>query len=713
MKKSLNSILLSKTASVFVPESTSDKNTKKKHISAFLIDISQFGFTFSKDVILSLRNLSKNEVKALHSEVVENLKEMVGANVRYKALYPSFPDGIPDNDLFLNSGNKEFISFLEYLGFNFDISMDELFIEKERPALAEVPDFKTIKLATTETVETFFKNLLASKAVLSVSDKEAVEFLVSYFGDRSVNFLPETFDIKENLAFIAPLFFSLNENNIERLKPYFVTATDVLRLAVSLSGGDVSLKQATHFISFKNKQRKLLLTLLNNVKNPEEDMVRHASKWIRLGERLHPGSYAKLTTANRAFKTLRNDIRSIETFNKRMKNAMKANQYDVLFSILKERPGEFIRNLDFMLRKSTGEVKTSVLSVLPELAEKVNIKLLLQVKKHFENRRKAVSLRYFSPKGNIAKIKVMEDVSTYGFISKKDVDSVVEILETAIVKQLAVRENLGNVFIDEKLKGFLVPTSQRAANASLRNLVRGSQVDFDTDATIRMFLWWVENSSSGRVDVDLSAVAFDEDWKYQGHLSYTNSRMGNSVHSGDFTSAPAPHGASEFIDIDVQSFVNSGVRYVVMNLYSFSGQQFSQFESFAGFMKRKQPERGGEFEPKTVVDKFSVSGEGQYAIPVVFDLVAGKAIWTDISVSSAINYQNVESTRGNMTLMGKAIVDYINTKPNLYELFELHAKARASSINKELEEGETYDIIFSVEEGITPFMLDEIMANWL
>ena len=66
------------------------------------------------------------------------------------------------------------------------------------------------------------------------------------------------------------------------------TATDALRLAVALSGGDVSLTTATtRFAPMKRGVRRLLLRLLDRAPNAVEDVMRHAERWKRLAEVLH------------------------------------------------------------------------------------------------------------------------------------------------------------------------------------------------------------------------------------------------------------------------------------------------------------------------------------------------------------------------------------------------------------------------------------------
>ena len=60
-----------------------------------------------------------------------------------------------------------------------------------------------------------------------------------------------------------------------------------------------------------------------------------------------------------------------------------------------------------------------------------------------------------------------------------------------------------------------------------------------------------------------------------------------------------------------------------------------------------------------------------------------------------------------MTLIGKSITEII--KPNLYNLFLIHADARGRLIERE---GEA-DTVFSLDRGITPFDIETITSEYL
>ncbi len=73
-----------------------------------------------------------------------------------------------------------------------------------------------------------------------------------------------------------------------------------------------------------------------------------------------------------------------------------------------------------------------------------------------------------------------------------------------------------------------------------------------------------------------------------------------AVHSGDLTSAPAPDGATEYVDLDLAALTAAGVRFVVPTVLSFNDVPFERLpDAFAGFMALDGPEdaRGAASRP--------------------------------------------------------------------------------------------------------------------
>ena len=203
-------------------------------------------------------------------------------------------------------------------------------------------------------------------------------------------------------------------------------------------------------------------------------------------------------------------------------------------------------------------------------------------------------------------------------------------------------------------------------------------------------------------------MLYDAGWRYLEHISYTNlkSERYRAAHSGDIVTAP--HGACEFIDLDIESVVRYGGRYVVAALHSFSGQPYCDLpECHAGWMLRQAPQSGEIFEPRTVQQKIDVAANTRICIPVILDLVARQVIWTDLALRSNPRWStNVEGNQKGMLLMGQALTTLV--KPDLYELFTLHAAARGLPAPRE-----TAQVVFAPDGTVTPFDIGVILAEYL
>ncbi|MBD8524360.1 hypothetical protein [Pseudomarimonas arenosa] len=151
------------------------------------------------------------------------------------------------------------------------------------------------------------------------------------------------------------------------------------------------------------------------------------------------------------------------------------------------------------------------------------------------------------------------------------------------------------------------------------------------------------------------------------------------------------------------------MRYVVACISNYTRQPFCNLpECFAGWMARHHPGSGEPYEPATVVDRFDVSSATEFCLPMVFDLQAREMIWADIAVSTSPQWQNnVHNNLAGVSLMLRALTQL--RKLDLHTLFELHVRARGSSVDS-LDDADT---VFAEHQGITPMDLDRISAEFL
>ena len=87
---------------------------------------------------------------------------------------------------------------------------------------------------------------------------------------------------------------------------------------MGLSGGDLSLAKKCKFRTFKRRERRYLLNLLENSPHLEEDIYRHKNVWKKLMFALHPGDYyQKFPRVIKAYNKLYNNL-SVTTFNSQL-----------------------------------------------------------------------------------------------------------------------------------------------------------------------------------------------------------------------------------------------------------------------------------------------------------------------------------------------------------------------------------------------------------
>lgn len=700
----INQVFVTRKNKVLINEGTAKNNIK--YVLSIMKNIEPLGYIFDPDLIERLCTLELDYLSGFHNNMTAILRQMTGAHRIFTPMYPNFPKQVmeaSDLELYVNA-------IMHYFGDWIGLRILPKYEKKERSKLFDDVELKVISLGTEEEFKTICKNLISANTSISENDKEDIEKFAAIYTDDIESILPDNIPQKETLAFVTSVLMMECESH--HLLKFYKTATDVLRLVTSICGGDVSLATNTKYISFRRAQRVFFLELLENCGEITEDMLRHKKKWIRLGERLHPGDYyLKYPKVYEAFDILRNN-KPFKTFSGKIEEAIAKEDVLTAIGLLKQRPGEFARRLDKLLR--IGKHNRITILQFSKVSDKVSTPVLLQVLTHFLNRDDNQKLRVFFPKGNVARVYAIGDRRKW--LERGDSMSVVVACRLALRARFSKLPPLGKVYVDPKLEHYNVPFSQRSASKSLVTLTRGTKLLLDTDKTLRFFLWWKDGDE--RIDIDLSVAVYGEDWDFLEQVSYTNlrSRKFNICHSGDITSAPI--GASEFIDLDIKKIREVGGRYVVPQLYSFTEQPYCDLpECFVGWMEREYPESGEIFDPKTVKNKVDLSANTKVCLPVIIDLKLEYLMWTDISLKNQpgthghcglINLisNNFECNARGVELMGRAMLSM--TKPNLYELFSLHTKARGTISAEGFA-----DTIFSVDKGITPFDIEIIMSEYM
>ena len=682
-------IYLRRRHKITLPRSEAAEPLPLDFVAGAAKNFEALGFALSQPLIEALRTLSREQFVDLYKRLIHDLRKIKGAHHTFKPMYPNFPAQVME----MSEAHLYFNAIVHY--WTDGRFLPASTIEKRYPLTEEIA-LAWIDLGTREEFEGLFAQIAGSNASLSELDKEDLEWFVQEYGGGIGALMPPAIRQKETLAFVSALLVKHTDQAVDFIQTFCKTATDVLRLAVAMSGGDVSLATNTKFRTFSRPERRLFLTLIDRQPNAVEDMLRCPERWKRLGEKLHAGEFmVRYPQAFQAFAVIRNDL-PFTTFNSAVEQALASKNVADAVHRLASRAGDFARRLDHLLR-TDPQSRGLVLTEFAGVANRVSTPVLLQVSRHFLARTGPADLRVFFPKGSLAKAQAIPN--TLPPLGDAVCLQVSAVCEEALIDRFRTLPALGRTYVDEELKNYVAPFAMRSASRSFRTLVRGSKLPLPEGKALRFFVWW--KNGAKRTDIDLSAAMLDEKFNLIDLVSYYNLKTYGGCHSGDIVDAP--EGASEFIDVEPAVLREKAVRYVVMTLTSYTHQPYCELpECFAGWMARKKVESGEIYEPKTVI-----TADTRIAIPLIIDVAENRVVWCDMALRRNPTWQNnVHGNLKGINLTAQAMVDL--KKPSLYDVFVLHARARGELIASP----KGADTVFSVEAG-TPFRLEEIASQYM
>ncbi|MEV7680795.1 RING finger family 4 domain-containing protein [Streptomyces sp. NPDC088341] len=423
---------------------------------------------------------------------------------------------------------------------------------------------------------------------------------------------------------------------------------------------------------------------------------------------------------------------TLNSWGRRVEIALADRDIPAATALLSQRPGELLRRLDHLLRLAGPDGGGLVVDALAAALPRVSPAVLLSTLGAVRSRRGPGDLlRVFFPKGGGARVYVSED--TRAPLPAGPAEDAVRALTAEVVRRAAALGPVGLAVVDAGLNGVIAPFTERTASRALVTLPRGSElplpdthsgadtdvsldthsgpdtdVSLDTDIgpgtdigpdtdisgngtagtgkTLRLFLHWMESDTSGRTDLDLSLALFDARWEHIGTCDYTELRFAGTgaVHSGDLTSAPPPRGASEFIDLDLARLEEAGARYAVALCLSYNNVPFAELgDAFAGFMVRDEPPGHGEiFDPRTVEQRFDLTGTSRACVPLLLDIPGRTMRWLDVVQGVSGTHHAVRRYVDEIALLGRSLNDLFasGARVGLGELAVWQAAGRARTV---------------------------------
>lgn len=663
-------------------------------------NLMMYGYMLDENAFNQLKVTSLSNAVSFYEESAEMLKDMLGGKHSYESLYKNFPNDV----LSMTNSELYWTKIQHYYGKkNFGV------IGEAKDEMFEKPNYKIIKGSDENGFLEVYKLLAGSGVALAKLDIKVLKYFTTYTGT-----LPEvTVPFKENLATLASVVEGFTVK----------TVVDVLRIAMSMSGGDPSLpaipkklklkgakwkereeERAAHRFKLNDKQKLRVLSLFENTNLSLSDLNQGSryGRFIRLAEIIQVQNYSKeFPKTFEAFNRLRNQKRKgkpngqpkIRSWNSQVETQFKIGFIEGLTK-LSERPGEFLRKLDLLVRKNiTNQVNLdAVLLQLATLGEQTSNKVLYEVFTHFSQRDKEIQRSIF-----VKGARQRTELPTLQKLPVEVIGAVKETILSAIQNKMTLLPKLGKVYIDPELKKIPLPTNMSTLSESMTPIIRGQAMPIKTEKqVIRFYIHWFDER--GSEDLDLHGYLYKDEYKMPETFGYNgNQRSIYGCYSGDVRHRKGA--CAEYIDIDIAKCIKSGYRYFSPMVHNFQGRPMkSMKDTTMGFMYRDKPEANMAWLPDTIEVAMKPSGDAVSIIAGVFDFQ--EMTYTHID-------SDWDSGRGQAPNELAKLIKEATAIPEIsvYDLLAWHVQARGSISDVELADTQlTYDQFCSDYTAVLPWM---------
>lgn len=716
MNNSINSIAIRHLNGIHIAKNTTNNVNETLSIEELATLIKKFegyGYIFSKELAIAIskeeRNVIIDKLKSV-IKVIENFK----SDKDYVVFYKNFPDEVinmSEAELYINQILHYWIGYLPSNSEN---------IIKEDVEPSKLVKATELKLIDDEIIEKLFIDLLSSNVTLSEQYLDDVCVLTHSKSVEELENYMEYIQMKETFTTLSS--YVLRKKGV--LIGNFKTATDILRLIAKISKAELNNKHI-HFAYFSRTKLSQLMNKLEDLKNIMPDINRYSKPWHSFfklyAKKINFNKYPKV---RKVVDMLFGDISYITErgkINEQMKKLPTMSEED-LDNFVKKFTifyGDYVREILSLLNKAKENQYEKLLIGLENCVTKVNTRILFQLYDRVINLQEKDNLvpRLVNSKGKWRRLK--ESIN----LSDELLNRVLEIVEDGIKIQLKEKESLGKVYIDEDYKNIMLTTSEKDSNVSLRPMTRGSRIAFNPNAEVlRFFVAWKNLDEKimkefkvkyGRVDIDLSALSFDKDFKFKRVVAYYNQKEMGFAFSGDITDAP--QGALEYIDIyDLEKQKKNGTRYILMQIRSYNGYTFKEINSvYAGVMEltSNEAKEKKNMYSTAITQGFQIMSPQITTNTILVDLVKFEYVWLDMNMA---NYK-VDIFQNSLTYEEipylNDLLKYFMKKQyvTMYDLLKLNADVRGILI----ENKEEADIIFEKVDNKNNLPLADILSNYL
>jgi hypothetical protein len=349
-------------------------------------------------------------------------------------------------------------------------------------------------------------------------------------------------------------------------------------------------------------------------------------------------------------------------------------------TFLSQRPGEFMRRMDWMVRNENSNTsdRELVLNTFSNIASKVSNKVLFEAYTHFEKRRSVVTNRSIMVKGARNRT-TLPDLPA---ISEAVVDRIQNCIKSALNDKFSNLPSLGKVFVDEQLNNIPLPSNMRSASSGLRPIMRGQRIPIGNQnaKVIRAFVFWFDENGNQDIDLTCTFIGMGKIDHIGWNGIHDSEELG--TYSGDVRHRVGA--SAEFIDIKIESALRAGYKYAIIDARNYNGRSFETVtDCCVGYMEREHAESNKIFVPATIANCTRLYNESSTTIVSMIDLETQEYIHLDI------DQDGIPVASSNFDELMNAVRPYMEApKFSLYNLVMMHVEARGGEI-VEVEDAET------------------------
>ncbi|MEQ9320036.1 MAG: hypothetical protein RIF41_12810 [Polyangiaceae bacterium] len=610
-----------------------------------MTNLTYYGYALTHEGVASLAAASAADLEAWWLATEEALMAITGddKNMDDHVVYKNFPAEV----LAMDEADYWARQILMYWGLP-----NEWFTEAEAPrkALDEDVALKVLQRAEETSLGDVYRAHLRRPVRWTSGQWDEV----SHLAGRMHGLVPVAdVPFKENQVRLAAHLIDCG------VSPKLGTATDVLRLAVAMSGGDVALREPSKLRGFKRRERRVLLDMLEAAKHLDADVARRRERFKRLFRALRPGDYADRCPRVVAIYDKLYRGEAIPTFERELEHLIAAKDPGAL-RLLSERPGVLMRRLhECLLRLGTDAAGTFV-DVIPKLTTAQLLKVLRHLETDHERR-----TRCFAPRGNWSKLQTRPNDPARR-IPKKLRKTIVGHLEEAIAAR--VTAEVPSVWLDPRVADVKLQTN----DSDLSPHGRGTRFPIPDRITfVRTASYWASGPTRDNLWYDNGWSFYDAAWTPKGVCCWTSVKFADdaALFSGDPTNSKVLDGrACQLIDLYLDRLVAEGVRYAVWNILCYSRKSFDDAkEVHAALMWGEKAEEGKLFEPSRCQLSFPVRGDNMTKYIAALDLERRQMIYLDANL-----YGKVHTAAANTKVIGAimpAFFEYLDALPSVHDLF--------------------------------------------